>query len=169
MVFILAFHFKLRTIDDTTPCSSNSLLKPRNWLIAFLLTLGFIAHWWTYIFIEDNILPLHIYYLANVALFTIVLPKYYISQIPSLKLYVGVYHHHPPPVLPWQIPENFNPNFVNLVVVQYQNWIYLFFVLTMYMLFSAITTHCRAENHINTYLIILHFYLTTCYYVIYFT
>ena len=57
-----------------------------------------------YLIIDD-----HIFYLFNMGLFCILLPLYYINQVPTLKLYASVYHHQPPPVLPWQVPEHFDP------------------------------------------------------------
>ena len=56
-------------------------------------------------------------YCFTVAIFGIFLPKYYISQNPSLKIYTNVYHQHPPPILPWQVPENFNPRSVELIYI----------------------------------------------------
>ena len=44
----------------------------------------------------------------------ILIPKYYICQNHNMKLYVSVYHHHPPPVLPWQLPNNFDLKSVKL-------------------------------------------------------
>ena len=58
---------------------------------------------------ENLIIDDHIFYLLNMVLFCILLPLYYINQVPALKLYVSVYHHQPPPVLPWQVPEHFDP------------------------------------------------------------
>jgi hypothetical protein len=58
---------------------------------------------------EDLVIDDHIFYLINMVLFCILLPLYYIKQVPTLKLYVSVYHHQPPPVLPWQVPEHFDP------------------------------------------------------------
>ena len=47
---------------------------------------------------ENLIIDDHIFYLLNMVLFCILLPLYYINQVPTLKLYVSVYHHQPPPV-----------------------------------------------------------------------
>ena len=48
----------------------------------------------------------------------IVLPKYFINQNDNLKLYASVYHLQPPPILPWQLPEHFDPNSVRLVFIK---------------------------------------------------
>ena len=66
-----------------------------------------------------NIYVLHIRNIWSLFLAFIVLPKYYINQNQNLKLYVSVYHWVPAPVLPWQLPRNFNPNSVNLVCVNH--------------------------------------------------
>ena len=63
----------------------------------------------------QNIYFLHILRLLFTVFGGIIIPKYYISQDPILKFYVSVYHHHPPPVLSWQLPENVDPD-VKLIV-----------------------------------------------------
>ena len=63
----------------------------------------------------QNIYFSHIVHILTVAVGAILIPKYYISQNPTLKFYVSVYHHHPPPVLSWQLPENVDPD-VKLIV-----------------------------------------------------
>ena len=70
---------------------------------------------------ENMIIDDHIFYLFNMAIFCIMLPKYYVNQNPSLKLYLSVYHHQPGPVLPWQLPNNFDPNSVKLICVQHKS------------------------------------------------
>ena len=53
-----------------------------------------------------------------IALLYIVIPKYgIILPNPNLAFYLSVYHHQPPPVLPWQLPLNFKLNSVKLIVV----------------------------------------------------
>ena len=52
--------------------------------------------------------------LFNTTFLFILIPKYYICQNCNMKLYVSVYHHHPPPVLPWQLPDNFDLKSVKL-------------------------------------------------------
>ena len=51
----------------------------------------------------------------------IIQPRYYISQNHNLKVYLSVYHHQPPPVLPWQLPDDFDPNSVVLTIVPHEN------------------------------------------------
>ena len=108
------FNFKLHTIKDT------SSKKPHLHYILFTVTFTTLISL-AFGVIDDvgNIaIKTRFLYCFIVTIFGIFLPKYYISQNPSLKLYVSVYHHHPPPVLPWQLPDNFNPNSVELVCVQ---------------------------------------------------
>ena len=64
-----------------------------------------------------NIYVLHI---RDILAF-ILIPKYFINQNENLKLYVSVYHLVPAPVLPWQLPSNFDPNSVKLTYVNYPN------------------------------------------------
>ena len=47
--------------------------------------------------------------------------KYYFNQNHNFRLYLSVYHQMPPPVLPWQLPDNFEPNAVVLKIVPYDN------------------------------------------------
>ena len=67
-----------------------------------------------------NIYLIHV----KIILFTIIvfifIPKYYISQDDKLKLYVSVYHRIPAPVLPWQLPKDFDQNSVKLTCVKYK-------------------------------------------------
>ena len=73
-----------------------------------------------------SIVTWHIYvvHIRNISSFFfvfILIPKYFINQNENLKLYVSVYHLIPAPVLPWQLPCNFDPNSVKLVSVNYPN------------------------------------------------
>ena len=60
----------------------------------------------------------HVKYFVTMLYLWIFLPKYYINQNPSLKLYVSYYHHQPAPILPWQLPNNFDPDSVELNIVK---------------------------------------------------
>ena len=66
-----------------------------------------------------NIYILHVRSNLILSFAFILLPKYFINQNENLKLYVSVYHWVPAPVLPWQLPKDFNPNSVNLICVNY--------------------------------------------------
>ena len=68
---------------------------------------------------QDQV-QLHVRVLFLMAIFFIVIFKYYINQNHNLKLYLRVYHQIPAPVLPWQLPDNFDPNSVKLKFVTYE-------------------------------------------------
>ena len=113
-VFVLRRHMKLHVIID--PKSKKSLAKYYIHIIFFLsLTLVLIT---LLIVIEENhIYTSHVKHIISFLYFWVFLLKYYINQNPSLKLYVNCYHHQPPPVLPWQLPKNFNNDSVKLNVI----------------------------------------------------
>ena len=66
----------------------------------------------------DDLHILHIHEIFNTTVCFVFVPKYYINHDPNLKFYVSVYHHQPPPVLPWQLPKIFDPNSVKLICVK---------------------------------------------------
>ena len=68
-----------------------------------------------------NIYVLHVRDISGLFFAFILIPKYFINQNERLKLYVSVYHMVPAPVLPWQLPSNFDPNSVKLVCENYPN------------------------------------------------
>ena len=68
----------------------------------------------------QNVYHVHILTLIQCTFLFILVPKYHISQDPNLKFYVSVYHHQPPPVLPWQLPENVDPD-VKLIIAKHKN------------------------------------------------
>ena len=80
-------------------------------LIILFLTFLEIGVQEKYIFIA------HLKHFVCMLYFLIFLPKYYIHQNPSLKLYVKYYHYQPAPILPWQVPNNFDPDSVKLNVI----------------------------------------------------
>ena len=120
IVILLLFKCKLRTIKEPK--------KPRKF--------GFRSFWSTKfvifsiiavtlvtmsIILEANDVPLftlHVHILFNITIVHICLPKYYISQNENLKLFFNTYHHQPPPVLPWQLPTNFDPNSAKFLYVK---------------------------------------------------
>ena len=118
---LVVHHVNLRTIKEPPktrypymPYSSLKLTIFSMFVILFLaitILLSFLFTW--------NIYVLRI---RNLLIFTIafiLLPKYFINQNENLNLYVSVYHWVPAPVLPWQLPKNFNPNSVKLVCVNH--------------------------------------------------
>ena len=68
----------------------------------------------------NNIYLIHVKILLFTIISFIFIPKYYIDQNDKLKLYVSVYHRVPAPVLPWQLPKNFDQKSVKLTCVKYK-------------------------------------------------
>ena len=117
LFFLLMFHYKLRSIKESSsprrPCSNVMFFSS---FLIFLLSLVLFL-----IFNnvkDEQIFITNVLYHIALSIFLIFLPRYYISQNPCLKLYVSVYHHQPPPILPWGLPENFDLNSVKLICVQ---------------------------------------------------
>ena len=115
IVFVLRHRMKLHEINDST--SKKSLAK---YLIHIIIQCLFL----TFLFLasldsieENHIFIAHLKHFVLMLYFLIFLPKYYIHQNPSLKLYVSYYHHQPAPILPWQVPNNFDPDSVKLNVI----------------------------------------------------
>ena len=119
---LVLHHVNLRTIKEppkTTrypymPFSSLKLTIFSIFVIIFLaitILLSFLFTWNIYVLRTRNLLIFIFAY--------ILLPKYFINQNENLNLYVSVYHWVPAPVLPWQLPKNFNPNSVKLVCVNH--------------------------------------------------
>ena len=74
--------------------------------------------------------------------------KYYFNQNHNFRLYLSVYHQMPPPVLPWQLPDNFDPNSVILKIVPYDNkkWLIILsaqsFYFPCYIVFVSQLQNC---------------------------
>ena len=118
MSFLITFkrnlHSFVAPVQQPLPQKSR-ILKYLNspFLMSCFLLVGFILV--SFFSNIRNIYFSHIVHILTVAVGTIIIPKFYISQDPILKFYVSVYHHHPPPVLSWQLPENVDPD-VKLIV-----------------------------------------------------
>ena len=68
-----------------------------------------------------NIYVLHIKDILSLFFTFVLIPKYFIHQNENLKLYVSVYHWKPAPLLPWQLPKQFDHKSVKLICVNYPN------------------------------------------------
>ena len=68
----------------------------------------------------SNIYLIHVKIILFTIIIFIFIPKYYINQNDKLKLYVSVYHRVPAPVLPWQLPKNFDQKSVKLTYAKYK-------------------------------------------------
>jgi hypothetical protein len=86
----------------------------------FVLLFRIIAGLFSILF-PGNIYVLHFLNILSLITGWILIPKYFINQNENLKLYVSVYHWVPAPLLPWQLPKDFNPNSVKLICVDYPN------------------------------------------------
>ena len=65
---------------------------------------------------EVSVILHHLMYFVVIIFWFIFVPKCYIEQNSNLSFYVSVYHQQPPPILPWQLPNNFDPKSVKLVI-----------------------------------------------------
>ena len=127
LCFVLIFYFKLYTIKEEASAPSNKY----SWIIfsrvkfirTFIISCVVVSITYVILLFENshNIYSLHIFVISHVVLLFILIPKHYISQNQNLNLYLSVYHCQPPPVLPWQLPNNFDPNSVKLIFVQHKN------------------------------------------------
>lgn len=106
---------KLHVLNEST--SKKSLVKVLiHTIVSFFLTIMFLSSI-VRIYDEDTFIS-HVKYFLIMLYLWIFLPKYYINQNPSLKLYVNYYHYQPAPILPWQLPNNFDPDSVELNIVK---------------------------------------------------
>ena len=122
MAFLLTFKRNLHSMvtPEEQPLPQKSrILRYLNLITCFMLFAFILIAILQFIQIQ-NIYFLHILCLKFTVFGGIIIPKYYISQDPILKFYVSVYHHHPPPVLSWQVPEHFDPD-VKLIVANLKN------------------------------------------------
>ena len=127
LIFLLKFQFNLRSIDEQTQSRNSNTIKFISvcfGCISFITTAVLLSYMNT----EKNFYYQHLRTLLNNVILFICIPKYFINQNENCKLYVSVYDHHPPPVLPWQLPTNFDPNSVKLFVAQLKKWIKYVFI-----------------------------------------
>ena len=122
MAFLLTFKRNLHSMvtPEEQPLPQKSrILRYLNLITCFMLFAFILIAILQFIQIQ-NIYFLHILCLKFTVFGGIIIPKYFISQDPILKFYVSFYHHHPPPVLSWQLPENVDPD-VKLIVANLKN------------------------------------------------
>ena len=114
-VFVLRHHMKLHVLNEST--SKKSLVKALiHTIVCLFVTIMFLSSI-VHIYDEETFIS-HVKYFVIIFYAWIFLPKYYINQNPSLKLYVNYYHYQPAPILPWQLPNNFDPDSVELNIVR---------------------------------------------------
>ena len=122
--FLITFHYKLHSIKEPA-VYLNAMVEffsKANYIYATIVGFLFTAICLIVFSNRDyqDQVQLHVRVLFLMAIFFIVIFKYYINQNHNLKLYLRVYHQIPAPVLPWQLPDNFDPNSVKLKFVTYE-------------------------------------------------
>ena len=119
LIFLLKFRFNLRSLDEQEQSSNSKIVKfiPVCFAIFSLVTASLLISKLD----KDNLFFQHLINLLNIFILCICMPQYFINRNENFKLYVSVYHHHPPPVLPWQLPNKFDPNSVKLIIVESKN------------------------------------------------
>ena len=114
---VLSFHFKLHSIDEDPTVSKPWLGFSKTKTLAALI-MGVVLGIVNAFFDNDEMFLTYLRINCVMMLLYIIIPRYgMIEPNRNLKLYFSIYHHHPPPVLPWQLPTNFDPNSVKLIVV----------------------------------------------------
>ena len=113
---VLNFQLKLHSINEDPIVSRNWFGFSKIKLLASL-TLGLVLS--INAFFDTDVMFLTYLRINSVmTLLYIIIPRYgVIEPNRNLKLYFSIYHRHPSPVLPWQLPTNFDPNSVKLIVV----------------------------------------------------
>ena len=114
LAFLLIFQLKLHQIKDP---STKLYLRKMKAAFAIILSLGVL--WERFGHGKEHLIGTHIGNIIRTLILFILLPKYYINQNPNFKLYLNVYHHQPPPVLPWQLPGNFDAKGTELITVDF--------------------------------------------------
>ena len=113
---VLSFHLKLHSINED-PIVSKTWFGFSKTKTLVSLIMGVVLSIDAFFDTDDMFLK-YLRINSVMILLYIIIPRYgMIEPNRNLKLYFRVYHHQPPPVLPWQLPSNFNPNSVKLIVV----------------------------------------------------
>ena len=122
VTFIGLFRRNLYTFKDPQRIRKSSIFLSNKFNIACVLG-SFVCIFCVFLKFDDgkNFFLTHAQILMYVITLCIFVPKYYISQNENLELYVSLYHQIPAPVLPWQLPENFNHNSVQLNFIKAKN------------------------------------------------
>ena len=122
LLLLLIQHMNLRTIKEPPKTRYPWIKKSMKFAISFMIvTFFYTTATVSSILFNWNIYVLHIRNILMAFFDFILIPKYYINQNENLKFYVSVYHHVPAPLLPWQLPKNFNPDSVKLICVNHPN------------------------------------------------
>ena len=113
---VLNFHLKLHSIiEDPTVSKTWFGFSKTKTLVS--LMMGVVLSIDAFFDTDDMFLK-YLRINSVMILLYIIIPRYgVIEPNRNLKLYFSIYHRHPSPVLPWQLPTNFDPNSVKLIVV----------------------------------------------------
>ena len=113
---VLSFHLNLHSMNED-PVASKTWFGSSKTKTLSSLIMGVVLSIDAFIDIDEMFLT-YLRINSVMILLYIIIPRYgVIEPNRNLKLYFSIYHRHPPPVLPWQLPTNFNPNSVKLTVV----------------------------------------------------
>ena len=126
LFFVLTFHYRLHSfMEPTASRRSNSMVEffsKAKFVFAIMVGILFASLFVIVSFRDfQHQIQIQVRALFLVATLFIVVFKYYIEQNHNLKLYLSVYHQIPAPVLPWQLPANFDPNFVKIDFIPCKN------------------------------------------------
>ena len=124
--FVVIFYCKLHSIKETTHSKRNDswmAFSRFKYIFVLITAILFVSIIFLIFNFDDNndIVFLNGFLLIHTAIIFIFITRHHFSQNPNFKLYLSIYHHQPPPVLPWQLPYNFDPNSVKLKFVLYKN------------------------------------------------
>ena len=125
ILLLLYFQCNLHSLREEPPTIYSKIFRyvPSKFLVFHIILTFFLGLSSFLSFRQSPNIDYFIHFksIITVTFVSIIIPKYYINQNPNLKLYVNVYHHQPPPVLPWQLPKNFDHNSVKLICVRYSD------------------------------------------------
>ena len=114
---VLNFHLKLHSINEDPIVSKTWFGFSKTKSLPSLI-MGVVLSINAFFDTGDIMFLTYLRINSVMTLLYIIIPRYgVIEPNRNLKLYFSIYHRHPSPVLPWQLPTNFDPNSVKLIVV----------------------------------------------------
>ena len=122
LLLLLLQRINLRTINERPKAKYQRIsYASLKLIISFMFLMLFQAIIMLLSIFFTNIYFLHIRNILSLFCDFILLPKFFINQNQNLKLYVSVYHWVPAPILPWQLPKNYNLDTYKVIKVIYPN------------------------------------------------
>ena len=122
--FMITFHcclYSIREEPSTRKPQIFSYIFSPFFIFCYLMAIFLFLPIFTHFYMIENFYILQIINILHVTIVYILVPSYNINQDSLLKFYVSVYHHQPPPVLPWQLPKNFHHDSIQLICAQPKN------------------------------------------------